>query len=216
MRFSGLRSLRSITNKKEKTLRQEIEEEIEVEKNFIEQTLGPGTNAVLAETMISAYDFINWPGFPRNIFNWSLFSDNGISNPTFLVYSLQDSLNKALVSKDLRGIGVDGYFGVGSATGLQRLINYHLKEILDYNTVVSRVSKVKELLEEDGKIVSKIDTSLAFGEVLVLLERNHNEFLKILFEVIKHYGHIQQQGRLILGLYPADHSNKPNKPVVDV
>jgi len=140
MRFSGLRSLISRTAKKEKTLRQEIE----VEKNFIEQTLGPGTNAVLAETMIAAYDFINWPGFPKNIFNWTLFSDNGVSNPTFLVYLLQDSLNKALLKRELKGIGVDGYFGVGSARGLQRLINHYLKEILDYNTRVGRVSKVKD------------------------------------------------------------------------
>lgn len=212
MRFSGLRSLISKTNKKEKTMRQEIV----IEENFIEQTLAPGTNAVLIETMIAAYDFINWPGFPRNIFNWTLYSDNGVSNPTFLVYLLQDSLNKALVSKELKGIGVDGYFGVGSATGLQRLINYYLKDILDYNRRVGRVSKVERLLEEDGKIVSKIDTSLAFGEVLVLLERNDTEFLKILFDVIKQYGHIQQQDRLIHGLYPEDHPTKPNQKVVDV
>jgi len=51
---------------------------------------------------------------------------------------------------------------------------------------------------------------------LVLLERNHTEFLKVLFEVIKQYGHIQQQGRLIHGLYPADHPIKPNMKVVDV
>ena len=69
------------------------------------------------------------------------------------------------------------------------------------NILQGRNSTVTELLQENGKIVSEINTSLAFGEVLNELERNDNQFLIRLLEVCKHLGHIQQQDKLPFGLY---------------
>ena len=177
------------------------------DNTYININLVPGIAEIRVEQMKILYEFAHFTspsGYIRNLLNWTLFSDEGASNPTYLAFRLQFELNKALKKIGQEEIGVDGYFGVGSAKALQTVIKYYLPD------------ELKDELVINGKIVSEQSTSLALVFVLPLLEVHHSTFVDSLIHTIETYGSIMQHGAFPIGKYPSDHPTKAGLSVVDV
>ena len=117
----------------------------------------------------------------RNPFNLVLFTDSGISNPTYQVFIFQTALNTALTYLSLETIVVDGFFGGDTARAIQRLLNSY-----------------DPSLNIDGKIVTTYDTTTALKNNIEYLVNDVPYFVMELLNLIKMYGHIQQDSRLPL------------------
>jgi hypothetical protein len=161
--------------------------------NFIKNNLVPGVPEILVEKMKSLYDFAHFEspsGKRRNLLNWTLFCDEGVSNPTYLIFRLQFELNNALKKIGKESIDVDGFFGLKTAKALQEVISYQLPD------------QLKSELEIDGKLVSKQATSLAFVFALPTLIAENNTLVGVIINVMEIYGSIMQQDAFPIAKYP--------------